>query len=142
MYTITENNVNAELLNSEIMHVTFQKGGHFSTQLIRELSIFSKIQNGTSAKAYILTLPDFNDFSDLFDAICRKADRFEPGTLIAVVGRNRTENSDFNYHFRQQNTVVTFENFLSAISWVKNKLNATQPITQSLKESLPELLSA
>jgi len=125
MHTTIENNVEIEFLNSEIIHVTLNAGGLFTTQLLRELQVISKVKNGKIARAYIITIADRPDVFEYSFKICKKIERIDPEITVALVYNKSYSQlktdlcAIFHTHTRSPRI---FDNFSSALVWVNSDL--------------------
>lgn len=127
MRTIIENNTEVEYLTQEIIHVSFRRGGYLSTQLIRELSVMSKVDNGVTAKAYLISIEELPEDEEILRRICKKAERFTSGTIIAIVSPESFSlkiSANLMMFKQRTKSIQVFTQFIYAKDWIQNKIDS------------------
>lgn len=124
MHTFAENNVRFSFQSSTIVNVLLGKTGLLSTHVIRELGVYSKVQNGHYAGAYIISIESSNDADENLWRVCSKAQRFAPDVLVAVVYPHNSlqvnlQNSISN--LKPAGRIQVFATHKAALSWIENK---------------------
>lgn len=125
MLTIAENNIDVEFLTTNLIHVTLKEGGVLSTQLLRELSVVSKVKHGKSTGGYIFTVKNSNAIEEDACRTCRKAERITSEIKVAVIcnkpcSRNALKNDTSVSD--DSKLPKLFNDFSSALSYVEGHL--------------------
>ncbi len=126
MHTFAENNVRFSFQSSTIVNVLLGKTGVLSTHVIRELGVYSKVQNGHYASAYIIGIESSNDADENLWRVCGKAERFAPDVIVAVVYPHNSLQANlqnFRSNLKPCGRIQVFETHKAALEWVENKLD-------------------
>ncbi len=125
MHTIAENNVQFEFLSPQIVKVFLGTSGLLSTPVIRELNVYSKVKNGSYAKAYIIDIKDFDASDESLWRVCKKAERFAADVLVAVIYPHNALQANlqnFRAMLKPTGRIQVFNTHEAALTWTENKL--------------------
>lgn len=119
-YILSENNAIVDIFYNGILHVSFKEGGVLSTQLMREINILSKLKSGSCPKGIILSVHDGINLEESFRTICRKAERFAPGTPVSVVCHSLGSllvARNYQYVQKPLRPYSVFDSFNESLAW-------------------------
>lgn len=139
MYTLAENNVEFEFLSPQIVKVSLGKIGVLSTPLIRELAVYSKVKNGSYAKAYIVYIDSTDPSDESLWRVCKKAERFANDIFVAVIYPHNSIQANlqnFRAILKPHGRIQVFNADTAAIIWLENKLNEQNQLNQSGNNNL------
>lgn len=145
MISINENNIAVDYNNADIIHIKFLTDVYLCTHLLRDLKVTSKAKNGFCAKAYIFSGLSQINVENSFWRACKKAERFSPGIIIAVVAPDFCKKivaKNYQYMYRPTNPFRVFDNCAEALAWTAEKLNnAVLPATESADNDTERLMA-
>ena len=126
MIKIKENNLNVRFLNHGLVYIIFYNGSHLSRHLLREITVISKVNFGSSPSGYIFSV-DNDSSSELFKEIYHKATRMENKPIAVVVKKMQMpapEIANLNAH-----PAKVFESSRGAITWIRKTRYENLPST-------------
>lgn len=145
MHTLADNHVQFEFLSPQIVKVFLGTSGLLSTPLIRELSVYSKVKNGSYAKAYIIDIDATDDSDESLWRVCKKAERFASDVLVAVIYPHsalQANLQNFRALLKPMGRIQVFNTADAALIWTENKLIENDQINHSHPLDLRTELSA